>query len=139
MVNHIISEWNKIAWKEYKTSHDWVGKVIHWELCKWLKFDNTTKWYMHKLNFVQENETHKILCDFEIQTDHLIIARWPGLPLFNKKKDLSSCGFCSFFEPQSENKRKQRKYLDLAGELKKAIENEDDGDTNRSWCTWNGF
>ena len=20
--------------KEYKTGHDWVGKVIHWEMCK---------------------------------------------------------------------------------------------------------
>ena len=27
-VNH-ISECNKLAQKEYKTRHDWVGKVIH--------------------------------------------------------------------------------------------------------------
>ena len=34
--------------KEYKTMHDWVGKVIHWELCNELKFDHADNWYMHK-------------------------------------------------------------------------------------------
>ena len=33
-INHIISECSKLAKNEYKTKHDWVGKVIHWELCK---------------------------------------------------------------------------------------------------------
>ena len=28
-VNHIISEYRKLTQKEYKTWHDWVGKVIH--------------------------------------------------------------------------------------------------------------
>ena len=32
-INHIISECSKLARKEYKTRHDWVGKVIHWEMC----------------------------------------------------------------------------------------------------------
>ena len=30
MINHIISECSKLAQKEYKTNHDWVGKVIYW-------------------------------------------------------------------------------------------------------------
>ena len=47
------------------------GKVILWKLCKRLKFDRTIKWYMHKLESVQENKMHKILWDFEIQTNHL--------------------------------------------------------------------
>ena len=46
-INHIISECSKLAQKEYKTRHDWVGKVIHWEMCKKFKFDHTNKWYMH--------------------------------------------------------------------------------------------
>ena len=25
-----LSECNKVAYKEYKTKYDWVGKVIHW-------------------------------------------------------------------------------------------------------------
>ena len=28
-INHIISECSKLEQKEYKTRHDWVGKVIH--------------------------------------------------------------------------------------------------------------
>ena len=29
-INHIISECSKLAQREYKARHDWVGKVIHW-------------------------------------------------------------------------------------------------------------
>ena len=43
MVNHIISKCSKLAQKQYKIKHDWVGKEIHWELCKRLKFDHTLK------------------------------------------------------------------------------------------------
>ena len=51
--------------------------MINWELCKKFKFDHTIKWYIHKLESVQENETHKIFWDYEIQTDYLIRARRP--------------------------------------------------------------
>ena len=44
--------------KEYETRHDWVGKVIHWELCKKFNFDCANKWYMHNPESVLENETH---------------------------------------------------------------------------------
>ena len=37
MINRIISERSKPALGKYKTQHDWVWKVIHWELCKKLK------------------------------------------------------------------------------------------------------
>ena len=53
---------------------------------KKLKFDHTNKWYMHNPEPVQENATHKVLWDFEIQTDHLISARRPDL-VKKKKKD----------------------------------------------------
>ena len=33
-MNHILSKYSKLAQNEYKTSSDWVGKVIHWEMCK---------------------------------------------------------------------------------------------------------
>ena len=46
-ISHIICEWSKLAQKEYKTRHDWVNKVIHWEMCKKFKFDHTNKWYVH--------------------------------------------------------------------------------------------
>ena len=57
-INHIISECNKLAQKEYKTRHDWVGKVIHWEMCKKFRFDLTNKWYMHNPAPALENDTY---------------------------------------------------------------------------------
>ena len=38
---------------------------------------------MHKPESILENEMHKILWDFEIQTDHLISARWPDLEIID--------------------------------------------------------
>ena len=73
-INHIISECSKSAQKEYKTRHNWVGKVIHW---KKFKFDHTNKWYMHNPAPVLENNTRKLQWDFDIHTDHLISARRP--------------------------------------------------------------
>ena len=29
MINQMRSEFNKLAYKAYKSRHDWVGKVIH--------------------------------------------------------------------------------------------------------------
>ena len=46
-INNIISECSKLAQKEYNTTHDWVCKVIHWEMSKKFNFDYTNKWYMH--------------------------------------------------------------------------------------------
>ena len=42
-INHIISECSKLAQKEYKSRHNWVGKVINWEMGKKFKFDQTNK------------------------------------------------------------------------------------------------
>ena len=88
-INHIISECSKLAQRAYKARHDWVGKVIHWEMCKKLKFDHTNKWYMHTSAPLLENATHKLLWDFNIQTDHLIPARRPDLIIIKKKRELA--------------------------------------------------
>ena len=80
-----MSECSKLALMKYKTRHNWLGKMIPWELCKILEFDHTTKWYTYKPESVLLNETHKILRDFVIQTDHPIPARRPDLILINKK------------------------------------------------------
>ena len=95
MINHIISECSKLAQKEYKNRHDWVGKVIHWELCKKFQFDLTNKWYMHNPAAALENKTHKLLKNFDIQTDHLMSVRRPDLIIIKKKKEnLQNCGLC---------------------------------------------
>ena len=44
---------------------------------------------MHGPAFVLGNETHRLLCDFDIQTDHLILARRPDLIIINKKTELA--------------------------------------------------
>ena len=93
-INHMISKCSKLAQKENKTRHDWVGKVIYWELCKKFIFNYTRKWYMHNPESVLENETHKILWYFEIQTNNLILARWPDLVIVNKKENLQNSGLC---------------------------------------------
>ena len=81
-INYIISECSRLA-QEYKTRHDWVDKVIHWVLCKKFKFDHMNKWYMHNLASVLENDTHKLLWDFDIKTDHLISARRSDLMIID--------------------------------------------------------
>ena len=43
MVNHIIIKCSRLAQKDYKSKHKWVGKGIHLELCKRLKFNHTNK------------------------------------------------------------------------------------------------
>ena len=105
-INHIISECSKLAQKEYKARHDWVAKVIHWEMYKKFQFDHANKWYMHHPAPVLENDTHKLLGDFDIQTDHLISDRRPDLIIIKKKKkkkeNLQNCRLCC---PQNKTER----------------------------------
>ena len=65
---------------------------------------------MHNPAPVLENNTHKLLWDFDIHTDHHGIK-------------LKEC-------------EKKDKYLDLARELKKTAEHAGDNYTNCNWCFW---
>ena len=85
-INHIISECSKLAQKEYKARHDWVDKVIPWEMCKKFKFDHINKLYIYNPAAVLENDTHKLLWDFNIRTAHLIPVWRPDLIIINNKK-----------------------------------------------------
>ena len=52
---------------------------------------------MHNPASVLQNDTHKLLWDFDIQTDHLISARRPDLIIINnnkKKEILQNCRLC---------------------------------------------
>ena len=55
---------------------------------------------------VLENETHKLLWAFDIQTDHLISAKWPDSYNQQKKENLQKSGLCCPSWPQSKIKRK---------------------------------
>ena len=124
-INHIISECSKLAQKEYKMRHDWVGKVIHWEMCKKFKFYHANKWYMHNPAPVLENDTHKLLWDFDVQTDPLLSARRPDLIIINKKKKRKKICKIVDFALSADHRiklkecEKRDKYFDLARELKK--------------------
>ena len=77
---------------------------------------------MHDPAPVLENDTHKLLWDFKIQTDHLIPARRPDRIIINKKKRI--CKIVDFAVPVNhrinlKESEKKDKYLDLATELKK--------------------
>ena len=126
MINHIICECSKLAQKAYKTRQDWVSKVIHREMCKNFKFDHTNKRYMYNPAPILENDTHKLLWDFDIHIDHLISARRPDLTIINKKnqKNKRNCKIVDFAVPAGHSRKlkeceKKDKYLDLARELKK--------------------
>ena len=54
---------------------------------------------MHNPAPVLENDTHKLLWDFNIQTDHLIPARRPDLIIINKKKKKKICKIVDFAVP----------------------------------------
>ena len=69
-INHLISECSKMAQKEYKNRHDWVGRRIHWDICRKFGVNVSEKWYNHEPESVVENDTCKVLWDFTIQTDH---------------------------------------------------------------------
>ena len=73
---------------------------------------------MNNPESVLENETHKILWDFEIQTDHLISARRPD------KKKKRTCRILEFVASADHKVKlkeieKKDKYLNLSKELEK--------------------
>ena len=77
---------------------------------------------MHNPASVLENYTHKLLWDFDIQTDHLISARRPDLIIINKKQ--RTCKIVNFavladHGIKLKESEKTDKYLDFARELKK--------------------
>ena len=79
---------------------------------------------MHNPAPVRENDTHKLLWDFNIQTDHLIPARTPDPIKINEKKKKRICKIVDFAIPANlriilKECEKKDKYLDLARELKK--------------------
>ena len=77
---------------------------------------------MHNPAPVLKNDSHKLLWDFNIQTDHLIPARRPDLIIINKKKRI--CKIVDFavladHRINLKESEKKAKYPDLARELNK--------------------
>ena len=117
-IDHIVSGCSKFAQKEYKRRHDNLGKIIHWKLARKFNFEAGDKWYEHETESFLENEDHKILWDFSIQTDHVIEAWRPNLVAVDKKE--KSCKIIDFAVPGDSRIEKEKdkieKYLDLGRE-----------------------
>ena len=94
------------------------GRVIHWELCKWLIFDHSDKWNMHKLEYIRENETHTILWGFQIQTDLLIPVRRPDIILIKKTTTFHLVDIAISVDQRVKTKESEKidKHIDLASE-----------------------
>ena len=108
-----------------------MGKVTHWEMCKKFKFDHMNKGYMHRPEAVLENDTHRLLWDFDVQTNHLISARRPDLIIISKEKKKREFAKLSTLLSRLTTLKlkeceKKDKYLNLARELKKTMEHEGD-------------
>ena len=70
---------------ECKTKNQWVRKVIHCKICNLQKFGHTEKFYRDKTESVLKMR-HKIIWDFEIETDPPVMI-WRSDQLFiNMKK-----------------------------------------------------
>ena len=96
---------------------------------------------MHNPAPVLKNDSHKLLWDFNIQTDHQIPSRRPDLIIINKRKK-RTCKIVDFAVPadsriKQKECEKKDKYLDLAREQKKTVENAGDNYTNCNRCVWN--
>ena len=79
---------------------------------------------MYNPKSIPENDIHKHLWDYNIQTDRLISARRPDLVIINKKKKKRTCKIVDFAVPvdhrvKLKESEKKNKYLDLDRELKK--------------------
>ena len=77
---------------------------------------------MHNPAPVLQNNTHKFLWNFDIQTDHLISARRPDLIIIIKKKKICKIvdlAVLADHRIKLKECEKRDKYLDLARELKK--------------------
>ena len=83
---------------------------------------HTNKWYMLNQAPVLENNTHKLLWDFDIHSDHLISDRRPHLIIIKKKT--RTCKIVDFVVPADHRIKlkeceKKDKYFNLARKLKK--------------------
>ena len=73
-----------------------MGKVFHWELCKVLKFDHTTKWYMHKSESVLENETW------------VFWGFWDTIPVWSNPKKMITHRLADFAVPGGPQRKKMK-------------------------------
>ena len=115
-INLIISKWSKLAQKDYKTRHDWVDKVIHWEMCKKFKFD-----HMHNPAAVLEKDTQAPMRLWHTNLSPNLSQKTRP---YNNQQKKRICKIVDFAVPADHRIKlkeceKKDKYFHLARKLKK--------------------
>ena len=142
--NHIISECSKLAQKGYKTRHDWWER---WSTKNCAKNGNRTilpDGIRTNQNLSRRMRHTKLLWDFEIKTDHLILTRRLDRVMANKeeKENRPNRRLCNPGWPQSENQKKvkeRKKVLRPCQRTKKVMGHESDGYTINNVCAQKGL
>ena len=109
-INLIINECSKLVQKEYKTRHDWMGKAIHWELYKKLKFDLRTNEHAQPSICPGEWEAQTPLefRDTNISPNLNQTTRPCDSQQKKKKENPPNCGLCCSGWPLSNIEKKLR-------------------------------
>ena len=79
---------SQLASAQYKSRYDNVAKYIHWLLYGKYNIGQEGNWWKHSPGSVVQNDSVKILWDFNIFVDHLIYARWPDIVVIDKDASL---------------------------------------------------
>ena len=126
-INHIISKGRKLAQTKYKTWYNWWERRSSWN---WVRNWNITI----QPNGMCTNQDpsrrmrHKILWDFEIQTNPLFPDWWPEQVRVIIKKRTCRIVYVAVKAACCETLRKRQ------GRSKNVIEPESDGDTSHRLC-----
>ena len=93
---------------------------------------------MHNPAPILENDMHKLLRDFDIQTYHLISARRPDLIIINKKKRRKFAKLSTLLSRQTtewkwKNVKREISTSTLLENRRKTMEHEGDNYTNYDW------
>ena len=121
-INYIVRECPKLAQKEYKRIHDWIGRRIHWKICRANGIHVKSRWYEHQTEAVIENDSCKLLWDFSVQKKHFITARRPDMSIIDKEHhEYQIIDFTIPYDTIVDDKEVEKieKHLDLARKLKK--------------------
>ena len=137
-ITHLIAECKKLALKEYKQRHDNIARIVHLEPCQVFGLVGEVKWYNNKPTGVVENDRAKILWDFNIQTDHAIQHRRPGIVVLYKNE--RKCHLIDTAVPgdkriELKEQEKIDNYTKLKQEVKKNLELI--SSCGCSSCNWN--
>ena len=72
-IDHVVSGCSKLAQRQQKRRYDNLDKIAHWKLTKKYNFEGGDKQYKQDPESALKNEDYKILQNFSLQTDHVII------------------------------------------------------------------